>query len=57
MSIEKFQNPFRFEDFKNLANDPSLSKYEKIGFPDSYRAGKEEAIFHDILSKLNGRYT
>ena len=55
MSIEKFQNPFRFEDFKNLANDPSLSKYEKIGFPDSYRAGKEEAIFHDILSKLKIR--
>jgi len=52
MSIEKFQNPYRFEDFKPLAKDPSLSKYEKIGFPDSYRAGKEEAIFKDIVSKL-----
>lgn len=52
MSIEKFQNPYRFEDFKHLAVDPSLSKYEKIGFPDSYRAGKEEAIFNDIISKL-----
>jgi SAM-dependent methyltransferase len=52
MSIEKFKNPYRFEDFKHLAIDPSLSKYEKIGFPDSYRAGKEEAIFDDIISKL-----
>lgn len=52
MSIENFKNPYRFEDFKPLANDPSLSKYEKIGFPDSYRAGKEEAIFKDIISKL-----
>jgi len=55
MSIEKFQNPFRFEDFKHLATDPSLSKYEKIGFPDSYRAGKEEEIFADIMSKLQIR--
>ncbi len=52
MSIEKFKNPFRYEDFKPLATDPSLSKYEKIGFPDSYREGKEEAIFRDIISKL-----
>jgi hypothetical protein len=52
MNIEKFQNPYRFEDFKPLANDPSLSRYEKIGFPDSYRQGKEEAIFQDIISKL-----
>ena len=55
MSIEKFQNPYRFEDFKQLASDASLSKYEKIGFPDSYRAGKEEAIFTDIISKLQIR--
>ena len=52
MSIEKFQNPYRFDAFKPLANNDSLSKYEKIGFPDSYRAGKEEAIFNDIISKL-----
>ena len=55
MSIDKFRNPYRFEDFKQLASDPSLSKYEKIGFPDSYRAGKEEAIFTDIISKLQIR--
>lgn len=41
-----------FEDFRRMALDPSLSKYEKIGFPDSYREGKEEAIFHDIVAKL-----
>jgi hypothetical protein len=41
-----------FEDFRRLAADTSLSMYEKIGFPDSYRAGKEPAIFADIVSKL-----
>jgi len=52
MSIEKFQNPYRFEDFKPLAKDNSLSKYEKIGFPNDYRSGKEENIFQDIINKL-----
>jgi len=41
-----------FEDFKKMADDDSLSQYEKIGFPDSYRKGKEDAIFEDILSKM-----
>jgi hypothetical protein len=41
-----------FEDFRRLAADPALSRYEKIGFPDSYRAGKEEAIHADLLAKL-----
>lgn len=41
-----------FDDFKRMAVDPKLSRYEKIGFPDSYRAGKEDRIFADILSKL-----
>ena len=41
-----------FEDFRRMAADGSLSCYEKIGFPDSYRAGKEEYIFRDILEKL-----
>ncbi len=47
-----------YEDFRKLATDPSLSCYEKIGFPSSYREGKEEAIFHDVsrkLSALGGR--
>ena len=41
-----------YEDFRRLALDPSLSCYEKIGFPNSYREGKEEAIFQDILGKV-----
>jgi len=41
-----------FDDFRRMAGDDSLSQYERIGFPDSYRAGKEEAIFDDITSKL-----
>ena len=41
-----------FEDFRRLATDDSLSAYEKIGFPDSYREGREPQIFADILSKL-----
>lgn len=41
-----------FEDFKRLARDESLSPYEKIGFPNSYREGKETLIFQDIVAKL-----
>lgn len=41
-----------FEGFRQLAEDSSLSMYEKIGFPDSYREGYEAAIFEDILHKL-----
>ncbi len=49
---EKFEE-LTFADFKRLARDPSLSRYEKIGFPDSYRAGKEDQIFQDIVQKLS----
>jgi len=48
-------NPFAkldFESFRKLASDPNLSKYEKIGFPDSYRQGYEGAIFRDIQAKM-----
>ena len=41
-----------YSDFKEMAKDLSLSKYEKIGFPDSYREGREGFIFDDIKSKL-----
>jgi hypothetical protein len=41
-----------YADFARMAGDGRLSKYEKIGFPDSYRAGYEEAIFADIRTKL-----
>lgn len=50
-TINRFAN-LGFDDFRKLAQDETLSKYERIGFPDSYRQGKEELIFQDILSKL-----
>lgn len=48
---KRFEN-LTFEDFRRLAGDESLSRYEKIGFPDTYRDGKEEAIWRDIVAKL-----
>jgi 2-polyprenyl-3-methyl-5-hydroxy-6-metoxy-1,4-benzoquinol methylase len=42
-----------YDDFRRLADDPSLSKYEKIGFPNSYREGVEGEIFKDIQAKLS----
>jgi hypothetical protein len=48
---DRFQN-LNFDRFRTLAQDDSLSRYEKIGFPDSYRHGKEERIFNDITGKL-----
>ncbi len=50
-NLEKFQN-LTFEGFRELAKDESLSSHEKIGFPDSYRDGKEKAIFNDIKLKI-----
>lgn len=41
-----------YEGFRALAGDPSLSRHEKVGFPDSYREGREHAIFRDMLAKL-----
>jgi 2-polyprenyl-3-methyl-5-hydroxy-6-metoxy-1,4-benzoquinol methylase len=41
-----------FEGFRALAVDVTLSRHEKVGFPDSYRDGKEDAIFRDMLAKL-----
>lgn len=51
-------DPNRFADltydgFRELARDESLSPNEKVGFPDSYRAGREEAILRDVRSKLS----
>lgn len=42
-----------FDDFRRMALNHNLSRYEKVGFPDSYRAGHEEEIFRDIESKLS----
>lgn len=41
-----------YAGFAELAGDERLSKYERIGFPDSYRQGFEEKIFADICAKL-----
>lgn len=48
---DKFKN-LNFEGFRELARDESLSAHEKIGFPDSYRDGKETLIFDDIKLKV-----
>jgi len=50
-------NPERFRDltfdgFRELATADGLSRFERIGFPDSYRDGYEAEIFRDICSKL-----
>jgi len=45
-------NELTFDDFKRLASDKSLSRYEKIGFPDSYRKEHEQNMLNDILAKL-----
>jgi 2-polyprenyl-3-methyl-5-hydroxy-6-metoxy-1,4-benzoquinol methylase len=42
-----------FDDFKKMASDNTLSKWEKIGFPDSYRKDSEKIIFSDISLKTN----
>jgi hypothetical protein len=42
-----------FDDFKRRARDESLTAFEKIGFPNTYREGKEERIFQDITGKLS----
>jgi hypothetical protein len=41
-----------FDDMRKSAKDNSLSKYEKIGFPNSYRQEKEELIFESIVANL-----
>lgn len=51
INYSQFDN-LTFDDFRRMAADTSLSCHEKVGFPDSYRAGKEESIFRDIMGKL-----
>lgn len=41
-----------FEEFRQRARNSALSPNEKVGFPESYRAGKTHLIFADIISKL-----
>jgi len=48
---KKFFN-LTFNDFKELAKDSSLSRHQKVGFPDSYRSNKEADIFRDVVDKV-----
>lgn len=41
-----------YEELRKLATEKDLSMFERIGFPDSYREGREADIFIDILTKL-----
>jgi hypothetical protein len=41
-----------YEGFRQLAQRSDLSRYQRIGFPDSLRAGRESDIFQDICGKL-----
>jgi cyclopropane fatty-acyl-phospholipid synthase-like methyltransferase len=50
-NYQKFSD-LSFDKFKDMAKDSSLSCYEKIGFPNSYREAKEKIIFEDIIAKL-----
>ena len=38
--------------FRILVKNKSLSKYEKVGFPESYRKGIEAHIYSDICKKV-----
>jgi 2-polyprenyl-3-methyl-5-hydroxy-6-metoxy-1,4-benzoquinol methylase len=42
-----------YEDFKALASEDGLSPHERIGFPDAYREGMEDAILADLRSKAS----
>lgn len=41
-----------FNDFKQMAKNPSLSHREKVGFLDKHRKNSEHKIFADIRDKL-----
>src|SRR3954466_14260615 len=41
-----------FDGFRELAPASGLSRFERIGFPDTYRDGYEAAIFRDVRTKL-----
>jgi hypothetical protein len=50
-NLKQFEN-LTYDDFRRMADDESLSRHEKVGFPDEYRQGREAAIFADIKGKL-----
>ena len=50
-NMSRFKN-LNYDSFKELAQNSKLSKFEKIGFPDSYRLNLEPLIYRDICFKL-----
>jgi hypothetical protein len=48
---ERFRD-LTFDGFRELATADGLSRFERIGFPDTYRDGYEAAIFRDVCAKL-----
>ena len=50
-NLDRFKK-LNYKEFQRLASDKSLSKYEKIGFPNDYREPHEANIFKDIKTKL-----
>lgn len=51
LPLEAFAQ-LNYESFRVLARRQELSEHERVGFPDSFRAGRVEAILADIVSKL-----
>ena len=41
-----------YDDFKTLATEEGLSPYERVGAPDSYYEGRQDAVLQDIRTKL-----
>jgi len=41
-----------FDGFRQLALREDISDHERVGFPDSYREGREQAILDDLETKL-----
>lgn len=48
--VSRFED-LSYEDFRRMAQDRNLTGHEKVGFPRSYRAGKEQAILEDMIGK------
>lgn len=51
--VKPFTADIGYDDFRRMATDPSLSPNERIGFPDAYRVGFDDAIYADIRRKLD----
>jgi hypothetical protein len=51
ISPDRFRD-LTFDGFRDLATSEGLSRYERIGFPDTYRHGYETGIFRDVRTKL-----